>query len=86
MELNKEFELNYDKRLQVLDKDDKWVDTLPITIKPGAKISQSIKKQQTDLYDRIHSLVSFTGTINQVAICDASYKSFDGYFLNYTLP
>jgi len=70
----------------VLDDKGQWVDTLPIEIKPGANLSQLIRKQQVALNDQQYGLVQFTGSINKSAICEASYKHFDGYFLNYTLP
>jgi hypothetical protein len=86
VELDKVFTFSYDKRLQVLDSKGLWIDTLPINInKSGANISQLIRKQQVALNDQRYGLAQFTGTINKDAICNTSYKVFDGYFLNYTL-
>lgn len=86
VELDKIFTFNYDKRKQVLNSKGLWIDTLPINIKPGANISQLIRKQQVALNDQQYGLAPFTGEMNKSAICNSSYKHFDNYFLNYVLP
>lgn len=83
VELDKVFSFNYDKRLQVYENGI-WVDTKPIFIKPGANVSKAIRKEL--LNNDPYGLVPFRGSINRSAICNSSYKQYDGYFLNYTLP
>jgi hypothetical protein len=87
VEMDKIFTFNYDKRLQVYNEKGQWTDTLPINInRPGANISQLIRKQQVALNDQRYGLTPFSGTINKAAICNTRYKHYDGYFLNYILP